>query len=184
MKSPKAVSRRGALTGIGALAGVGLLADPVGATASLNSVLAAPKARHSFAPINNTAPLGSPLKQGWTYRYLSYMDFIPLDFSGGRSLGGISMAFANSNGFLRATLDLPFGAQIGDLELYCDNNFLDSVFVEFSLWQPGVLDLIYLTAWKIPHGVGQVLNQAVSAGPSGPYPPGTKLVIEIRDTYL
>ena len=187
MKSPKAVSRRGALTGIGTLAGAALLVDRATVTTALaKSPLGQPYAKHSLARASsNFASLGSPLKEGWTYRYVSYMDFIPLDFSGGRTPGGSSMAFVYSSGLLRATVDLPPGAQIGDFELYCDNILPDgfNAVVYFSLWYPGSYYLADIMHLDIPGGGGLVVNKAVPAGASGPYPPGTKLVIEIKKTY-
>jgi hypothetical protein len=176
------IGRRGLILGAGAAAAV--------AGASLTQPAAAqPKTSPGDDVRTNAQADGSPITttiastpvSGYIYRTVCMYDFEPFSPSSQRTWGGSGTYTAGSAGPLRATVEVPPGALVRDVEYYIFNNSGSSVFPDTYLYVAGTGEISSINA-----------SVAVASGPSitatrvvipathyGPYPLGSRLVISL-----
>lgn len=129
--------------------------------------------RTEGSPIAST--LGSPPISGYTYRHVSMFDFTPESWTAGRAWGGLGVFAAGTN--LWASVDIPAGARIRDIEWYVHNESGIAALGMGRLWAAGSGQMNSAVAdVSIPSGSGITRTRAVVPSSSeGPYPLGCKL---------
>ena len=170
------LTRRGLLAGLGALGGGAVL----GATAGSGTASAEPEPSPltDGSPrfvVSDVTPLGSPPQGGVTYTYANFHDFVAE--SGTRLIGG----YGAYGDLLWATLALPAGAIVRDVEWYTINQSGAGRSAYIRLWAAGI------------SGVGQILNMTIPQSAAmtatyrslpttlnGPFPLGTKLMVGVH----
>jgi hypothetical protein len=175
-----AIGRRGLILGAGAAA--------LAAGATLTEPAAAePKIAPGAEVRTNAQAEGSPIAttiasapvSGYIYRTVCMYDFEPFYPSSQRTWGGSGTYTAGTAGPLRATVEVPPGALVRDVEYYIFNNSGSSVSPDTYLYVAGTGQITSINAIV-----------AVASGPSitatrviipathcGPYPLGSRLLV-------
>jgi hypothetical protein len=195
----ESITRRGVLTGLGiaTVAGGATLFAP-GAYASVpvepNSAgagTAQPKssAHADSAPSGMPTPIASTPTAGVTYKFASYDDFFPEDFSIGRDWSANGGLFTPAGtGNMLATFDLPTGAVLTDIEWYLSNSSPTTApnggkaTVFAKVWVAGQADwTTVISGTVVPSATPSIVaaKAAVPVAVNGPFPSGTKLIIGI-----
>ncbi|ACQ79039.1 hypothetical protein Bcav_0778 [Beutenbergia cavernae DSM 12333] len=177
------LARRGLILGAGATALAGVIAAVPGIA------LAAP--REATAPDAGTTtdgpatPLASPItstiasapQNGYSYAVASMFDFTPESPTSQRAWGGVGVYTANAPGMLWASVDIPAGALVRDIEWYVRNTSGATVHALARLWAAGTGNL-FATLRDIVIPTGSAITATRGSVPSaayGPYPTATKL---------
>ncbi|WP_375426362.1 hypothetical protein [uncultured Friedmanniella sp.] len=177
-----ALGRRSLMLGAGAaavVAGAALTARPAEA-APRSAAHGGTKAQAS--PVTTT--LASAPISGYTYHHASWLDFQLESGSGGRSWGGYG-AYGTASATLWATLEIPAGALVRDVEWYVRNTSAGPSSGLARIWAAGTGTLYStLVDTPIPVGSGGVVatRSVVRADAYGPHPLGTKLALGISTT--
>lgn len=122
--------------------------------------------------------IGSALIGGYTYVYRNYWDFFPLSGTG-RSFAG-SGAWGTTDGDLRTSIQLPFGALLRDLEFYAASSA--DVHLSAVLWRTQDAKSTLIASATFPGTTVDTLRAlrfTVPANVCGPYAPGSMLVAGI-----
>ncbi|MCU1498819.1 MAG: hypothetical protein JWM47_2772 [Acidimicrobiales bacterium] len=172
------ISRRAVLTGLGAVGGgaviAGAMAGPVGAEPGPSTGAGTRAAPPGLVEISST-----PV-EGVSYRFLTMFDFSPE--TGTREWSGNGGTFVNTTGFLWASLDLPPGAVLRDVEFYTRNSAEAAGWVR--IWRSGNAFLPTTGAdVTIPAAADlHATRLVIPASTNGPFPHGTKLQIGYPNT--
>lgn len=127
----------------------------------------------------------SSLISGYVYRSVSWADFSPESLSLGRTYGGFGARTVTGAGTLWATLDLPAGAVVREIEWYASNASGASLSLFGRRWRPGEESF----AWGLA-------DDSISTAAAGlrarrvlvpvqnqiPFAPGTKLALGFEAT--
>ena len=170
---PDGVARRHLLTGAGVAAVAGLVA--AGASPALADADTAAGGNVSDdTPVTPT--VGSAAISGYAYRYASMFDFLPESTSVQRFWGGWG-AYTSSGTTMWASMDIPAGARVRDLEWYVYNTSGSPVSCVGRVWAAGVGTLNYLAVdTQASSGTGvRAFRTAVPSSTYGPFPMGSKL---------
>jgi hypothetical protein len=171
MSDESTMGRRGLILGAGALAAAGVTgsaeaAPAPGPTAAGSGVAESPVA----------GTLGSAPVSGYTYHHASMFDFTAESGAAQRSWGGHGVWATGS--ILWASIEIPSGARIRDVEWYVLNTSGNPVTAMARLWAAGTggLGSSVINA-TIPSGaeVIQRVRVVPTATTYGPYPLGCKL---------
>lgn len=175
------VARRRLLVGAGAGAAalVGLAATAPSARADSDT------AAGGGNVINDTPaspPLGSAAISGYTYRTVSFFDFTP-ETSAVRTWGG-SGVYTTAASYLWASLDIPSGARVRDIEWYVYNSSGSSYDAMARVWQAGDGSLLTTLAdVSVTSGSGvRMFRTSVPSANYGPFPLGCKVMLGIQTT--
>lgn len=173
-------SRRGLIAG----AGAGLLSMPLLDTVAAQAAgssdgSAGVKAHPEGSPI--TTDIGSPPLSGLVYRSASMYDFKPFDPNARLTWGGSGTYSAGTGTSLRATFEVPTGAQLFDVEYYVFNNSGANVFPDTYLYVPGQGTISSVGASvAVPSGTAiQAVRAVVNSATRGPYPLGSRLLASL-----
>lgn len=163
--------RRGALA---ALIGTAAVAATAG------SVEAAPASnvrRVSSAGSPITATIASAPLPNYAYRTLLYIDFLPLDPStSARTFGGSGGAYGAT--VLEASVEIPAGALLRDVEWYVANTSGSNATFYCALWTPADGFITLFAPTTVPSGSDLTATRTVVASADyGPYPAGAKIVL-------
>ncbi len=167
------------------IAGAGLLAG-VAASAAASTPAAAAAGSAADGPVSEASPIittiASPRLPGFVYRHAFMFDFSAEGSASNRAWGGSGVYTANATSLLWASVEIPAGALIRDIEWYVRNNSGATVTAINRLWAAGT--------GTLGTGLG---DTAIPAGPSiaavrtvttstvwGPHPTGTKLALGLR----
>lgn len=134
---PSAVARRRLLLGAGASALVVAQlrgSGPAHAEPTKPPAPSGPDAAEKSAGAKATP---SSLVSGYVYRSVSWADFTPESWALGRAYGGHGAHTAAGAGTLWATLDLPAGAVVREIEWYASNASGASVTLYGRRWRAG-----------------------------------------------
>ncbi len=174
------VGRRGLILGAGAAAlaaGVLAGAEPALAKppATKGDGTAAGRVHADSSPISST--IASAPISGYTYRFVSMYDFRPFYGTSVWTWGGSGAYSAGGASPMRASIEIPAGALVRDVEYYVYNgSSSDPVGVHLG---SGIgRDLQHQCHAAIPSGSGLSAVRAV-ASQSGPYPLGARLVVNV-----
>ena len=181
------IPRRGLLIGAGAAAaGIGLLANLPSAGAAPGSPEVADAAgRNRVVPAatNEPAPIGSAPNGRYTYRFASFFDFTPESPSDTRAWGGYG-CYTTAGGAMWASMDIPSGARIKDIEWYVYNSTSTALTGLGRIWTAG-LGSLYTPTADVPIPVNSELsayNAEVPSANYGPYRLGSRLYLGMYTT--
>ena len=124
--------------------------------------------------------IGSPLIGGYGYVYLSYLDFIPWDNT--KRTYTDSGVWGTTQPYLRAPVDLPFGAVLRDVEFYATASAQIGLTAELWRSTGGIstgLDLRWFPG--TPSGM-RTLKLQITDKYRGPYAPGSRLVLGVQNS--
>lgn len=173
------VSRRG-LVAAGAALSAGTLAAmaPTEAAAAPPSALDGPP-RPQASPVAST--IASPRRNYLVYRTIGEFDISVESSSAERQFGGRGVHSVGAQTSLWASVDVPAGVQIKDVEFYVTNTTGSTVYGALWLWTADSGYFSYqLASIPVPTSSSQqaVLVDVASEN-NGPYPTGTKLFLTI-----
>jgi hypothetical protein len=178
-----AIGRRGLIIGAGAAA---LIAG----AAAVQPAAAKPTSPHGSEVITNprsaegspiTTTIASAPLSGYTYRTVSMYDFEPFFPASQRTWGGSGTYTAGTEGPLRATVEIPPGALVRDVEYYVYNNSGSPVFPDAYLYVAGHGTISSINATvSVPSSASISATRAVvGAATYGPYPLASRLLISL-----
>jgi hypothetical protein len=188
-ESPKSqgVTRRGMLTGVSAavLAGSIAGAKPGAAraapleTAGSDGVGPPLSAIHPHtSPV--TTSIASPPLPNRIYRSVGMYDFSPFDPAAGRTWGGYGTFAGGTSTTMRATVDIPPGALIREVEYYVYNNSGSNFIPDCHVWVPGHGSIASIGATvSIPSTAATISATQATVSQQGPYPLGSELHISM-----
>jgi hypothetical protein len=136
----------------------------------------------SVHPFNGAPPLtaiGSAPITGYVYKSASMYDFFPFNPSSAKTWGGFGVYTAGSGSSMRATVEVPPGALLRDVEYYVYNNAGSNTFTDTWLYLPGQGTITSLSAnGTIPsNGAISAVRVEVPSTLWGPYPVGSVLLV-------
>ena len=135
-------------------------------------------AHPNSSPIVTT--IASPPISGYTYRTVCMYDFTPFDPNAKLTWGGYGTYSAGTASSVRATMEIPAGALVRDIEYYLYNNTGSNFYPDLYLYAPGYGSISPVGgSVPVPSGGGIVAARAV-VGQQGPYPVGARLVVSIN----
>ena len=131
------------------------------------------------SPIITT--IASPPVSGWTYRVASMYDFFPFYAASQRTWGGSGMYTAATGGPLRASVEIPAGALVRDVEFYVYNSSATSTSGQAYLYTPGSGSIAGVggSAAVPPGSAIQAARAVISSSYWGPYPMGSRLILDV-----
>lgn len=177
------LSRRGLMLGAGAAAAVigsALTgAQPAAAEPGDGKTAAGdPKAPAVLAsPV--TSSLGSAPQHGFTYKTVSMFDFTPEGSTAQRTWGGFGTYTATSATNLWASVEIPPGSLVRDIEWYVRNNSASPVDALGRLWVAGT-GTLYAVVADVSIAVSGSISRTrvvVPTASRGPYPLSTRLAL-------
>lgn len=178
---PDRLGRRGALA---AIVGATAAATTVGSTARAApaSDAGVRSSRSTVSPTASpaTATIASAPIPGYIYRTVALYDFTPFDSSQARIWGGNGVY---STSPLRASVEIPAGALLRDIEWYVSNTSGGARYFSCYLWTPasGYINLIWSTS--VPSSSGLTATRDVTTSSVwGPYPDGAKIFVDAPNT--
>ncbi|SOD70864.1 hypothetical protein SAMN05892883_0501 [Jatrophihabitans sp. GAS493] len=178
------IPRRRFFAGAGAAA-LGATAVGVTAAAPAEAVAVLPgggaaggSGAHPNATTAGTTIASAPLA-GYTYRHAEMFDFTPESPSALRAWGGSGVYTTGTTSALWASMEIPAGAKIRDIEWYTYNSASSPTSGLGRIWEAGtggfytpVVDV------TIPVSSAVVATRGVVTSANyGPFPPGTKLAL-------
>ncbi len=173
------VARRRILLGAGVAAAAAAAGLPAtDATAAkprkgLGDWLEDRRQRSAMAAVQASSPI-----TGYVYRSASYFDFHTVESGSERSVGNVGM-YENIAFAMCATMDIPIGAIVRDIEFYYSSTEPgQTVGLGAQVWSPGVAsfgeqDLVF-AEYGASSGI-QVRRLVVPVALQGPFPAGAKL---------
>jgi hypothetical protein len=181
-----AIGRRGLIISAGAAA-------LVAAAAAVQPAAAKPTSPHRSEVVDNRGTAqGSPIPgtiasapiSGYTYRTVCMLDFEPVDPESGRtwdSQGGGGVYTPNAPVALLATVEIPPGALVRDVEYYIYNNSGSPVSPDTYLYVAGTGFLRSIGAIvSVPSSGSITATRAViPAATYGPYPLASRLLVSL-----
>ena len=176
--------RRGMLLGAGAtMAGLGLLAAAPTADAAPSGPVRGPARAVSPDATPESTPIGSAPLSGYTYRYASLFDFTPESPTDTRRWGGYG-TYTTQGGAMWASLDVPAGARIRDVEWYVLNTSATAVTGLGRIWSAGTGTLYTPTVDVTvgPNSAVTAVRGVVPPANYGPFKLGTRLYLGIYTT--
>ncbi len=184
---PGAISRRGMLSGVGAaLLGTSLVGvdGSVAAAAPHGTDGVAPaepgRSRGESSPITTT--IASHPTSAYIYKIVCMYDFEPFDPASSRTWGGYGVYTAGTASPLRASVDVPPGCLVREVEYYMYNNSGSDCYPETYLYVPGQGSIWSIDAQAAVPSTGTIVAAKVAAKEQGPYPFGAKLLISASTT--
>ena len=175
-------ARRSLLVGAGTAVAGGLVAAGAG------PALAAPvhpsgdgtSAAHAgpgkSSPITST--IASNPASGAVYRFVDMYDFKPFDTTAITTWGGQGVYTSNVVTPLRASMDVPPGSTIRDIEYYISNSSGGAVTCSSYVHVPGSGLIWNIGAdLDIPAGDGTIVAGRIAPSLAGPYPFGARLLV-------
>lgn len=180
---PGAITRRGMLSGVGAaFLGTSLVEGGARASAAVPSgdgVAARQHGRVHGESSPYTTTIASAPTSAYIYKFVSMYDFEPFDPAGNRTWGGFGVYSAGTATPLRATLDIPPGCLVREVEYYMYNNSGNSTEADSYIWVPGsgVIWSIGATISVPSTSTSSVSALRTSVTQQGPYPYGSRLLV-------
>ncbi len=174
--SPADIARRRLLLGAGATA---LVAASLRGTETAEAKPSPqPKDWSRFLDASGPDPLAAqrsdPLS-GYSYRGVSFADFQPVGEDNWRLLA--ATGFSSSAGIMMATLDIPAGAILRDVEWYYFNPGA-GVELSAAVWRPGIFTLAKASVTNYPASSGpQVRRIVIPSTYQVAYSAGSKLIL-------
>ncbi|GAB3757428.1 hypothetical protein [Microlunatus parietis] len=179
------LSRRGLMLGAGAAAAVlgsALTgAQPAAAEPGDGKTAAGDPKNPSVLASPVTSSLGSAPQHGFTYKTVSMFDFTAEFASAQRAWGGYGTYTANAASPLWASVEIPAGSLIRDIEWYVRNSSANPVTALGRLWVAGSGSLTATVA-DVSIAVSTSITRTrvvVPAASYGPYPLSTRLNLGI-----
>jgi hypothetical protein len=127
------------------------------------------------SPITTT--IASAPITGYVYRMVDMYDFKPFNPAAGLSWGGNGTYSSGTSTTIRASLDIPAGALIKDVEYYIYNNSGSDFIPDSHLYVPGHGSIASIGATvNIPSTATISASRAV-VSQQGPYPLGSRILI-------
>jgi hypothetical protein len=180
------IGRRGLIIGAGAAA-------LVAGAAAVKPAAAKPSSPHGSEVITHARSAdGSPITttiasapiSGFTYRTVCMLDFEPVDPGSGRtwdSQGGGGVYTPNAFAALRATVEIPPGALVRDVEYYIYNNSGSPVSPDTYLYVAGTGFISSIGAIVSVPSSGSITatRAVVPAATYGPYPLASRLLVSL-----
>lgn len=131
------------------------------------------------SPIITT--IASAPVSGWTYRVASMYDFFPFYAASQRTWGGNGMYTAATGGPLRASVEIPAGALVRDVEFYVYNSSATTTYGQAYLYTPGSGTIAGVggSAAVPPGSAIQAARAVITSSYWGPYPMGSRLILDV-----
>jgi hypothetical protein len=176
------------LTGVGAAVVAGSMvsamparATPASAGSSTSDGVGAPlaAAHPNGSPITTT--IASPPLPNRTYRFVGMYDFFPFDPAAGRTWGGYGTYSGGRSTTMRATIEIPPGAVVQEVEYYIYNNSGSDLIPDTHVEVAGHGSIASIGATVvIPSQATIAAAQAtVAAVGKGPYPFASRLLVSV-----
>jgi hypothetical protein len=183
------IDRRALLRGgAAALAAGSFLAVAPAAVATAATGGSAPQGDGSSGPvprgqaIPETSPITTTIASapisGYTYRVVTMYDFFPFNPAAGKTWGGNGVYSSGVGTTLRATMEIPPGALIKDVEYYIFNNSGSDFIPDSHIYVPGFGSISSIGASVVvPSNAGAVSASRAIVSQQGPYPFGSRLLV-------
>lgn len=163
---------------IAGAAGVAMAGDAEARSATTGAGRAPSAVAPQDSPV--TAPLGSPAIPGFVYQSVHFFDFTPEAAGANRAYGGSGTYATGANSTMWASMDIPTGALIRDVEWYVRNTSGSPVSVACRLWAPGRANLVALVLESfVPTAASgiQVVRGTTTQSTWGPHPVGARIAL-------
>lgn len=176
------IPRRGLLVGAGAAALGATLIPHEAASAAEKPHPSAVDGPPKLSPVPST--IASPAVNGFIYRHVSWLDFQPESGPATRQYGGRGAYSSGSSPYLWATVEIPPGALVRDIEWYVYNNSGTAATALGRLWAAGTGTLFASVADTPVASTDDVVARrtVISSTFWGPHPIGTKLALGLSTT--
>lgn len=178
------LGRRGLLVGAGTAVAGGLVAAGIGPASAApvrpagDGTRATPGGPGKSSPITST--IASAPTSGAVYRFVDMYDFNPFDDTAVRTWGGQGVYTAVTATALRASVDIPPGATVRDIEYYVSNSSGSGASCSAYVHVPGSGFIWGIGAdASVPSGDGSIVAVKVVPTQAGPYPFGARLLIGV-----
>jgi hypothetical protein len=176
------VGRRGLIIGAGAaVLAAGMLSTVEPALAEAphpkGDGTADGRVHAATSPILST--IASAPISGYTYRFVSLYDFRPFNGTSVWTWGGSGAYSAGVGSAMRASVEIPAGALVRDIEYYVYNNSGFAVEGSAYIWAPGSGVIWAIGADASIPSAGGVSAVSAVASQSGSYPFGARLHISV-----
>jgi hypothetical protein len=175
------ISRRGMLSGMGAaLVGSSLVGGEAEAAVAGNHhdgavPFDAGRARGASSPITTT--IASPPTSAYIYKIVDMYEFKPFNPAAGLTWGGNGTYAGGTGTTIRASIDIPPGCLIREIEYYIYNNSGSNFSPDSHIYVPGQGAIASIGALvAIPSSTSIQAARAIVTQ-QGPYPFGAKLMI-------
>jgi len=134
----------------------------------------------ALSPVTST--IASPPISGYVYRHVSWLDFQPESGPATRQYGGRGAYSSASSPYLWATMEMPAGALVRDVEWYAYNESGSPVTALARLWAAGTGTLFATLADTVINSSSstQTRRSVVSSANYGPHPLGTKIALGLN----
>lgn len=136
-----------------------------------------PGIQPATSPITTTIASG-PI-DGYFYRTVCMYDFKPFNPAGQLTWGGKGTYSASVATTLRATLEIPPGSLVRDVEYYIYNSSGSAVGVDTHLYVPGQGSISSVGASVSVPSTGTITATRAAVSQQGPYPAGARLLISV-----
>jgi hypothetical protein len=137
-------------------------------------------ARRRDTPVTST--LATAPRPGYDYRHVSWLDFQPESGPATRVYGGRGAYSSGTSPYMWATVEIPAGAILRDLEWYVYNDSGATVTGLGRLWAAGT-GTLFSTVGDVSVGSGSATQRVrieVPAATRGPHPTGVKLALGLN----
>ncbi len=176
------IATGGVLAAAGTAAQAAVVGDATAAHAAVAGDGTAPGVIHFGAePLSSpvTTTIASSPTSGYTYRDVCMYDFVPFDPNALKTWGGSGTYSAGTATSMRATVEIPAGALVRDIEYYIFNSSGSSVFPDTYLYVPGMGTISSIGASAAVASTGTITANRVTATQQGPYPLGARLLVSL-----
>lgn len=179
---PGAVSRRGMFTGVGAaLLGTSLAAVGTEAGAAVphgvDGTAPSEPGRRIGATTPITTTISSAPTSAYIYKIVCMYDFEPFDPDAKKTWGGYGVYSAGTATTMRATLDIPPGCLVREVEYYIRNNSGANFYPDTYLYVPGQGTIWSVGASVAIPSTGSIVAAKAAPTQQGPYPLGARLLV-------
>lgn len=177
-KSEPRIGRRTVIAGGGLALGAALAAPPAEAAPRLTAAKLGGPPAPPASSVEST--IASPRRTGVVYRTVFMFDFSCENPDAKRRFGGSGVYVDGPPSALWASVDIPAGAQVYDVEWYARNTSGDDASAIAFLWDASFAGLSTQVAFTTIDGGQSFLSarrSLASEDENGPYPTGTKLAL-------
>jgi hypothetical protein len=128
------------------------------------------------SPITTT--IASAPISGYTYRVVTMYDFFPFNPAAGKTWGGNGTYSSGVGTTMRATVEIPPGALVKDVEYYIYNNSGSGSVPDTFIYVPGNGSIFSIGASVVvPSNASAISASRAVVSQQGPYPFGARLLV-------
>jgi hypothetical protein len=127
------------------------------------------------SPITTT--IASPPTSAYIYKFVDMYEFKPFNAASGLTWGGNGTYSSGTGTTIRASIEIPPGCLVRDVEYYIYNNSGSDFFPDSHIYVPGQGSISSIGASVAIPSTGAITATRALVSQQGPYPFGAKLMI-------